>query len=102
MSVYNWLCILGVPALVGAVWAYVRTQIKKTMAETQALKLGVQALLRDRLLIVYKQCRDKGFATISERSNFENLYTQYHTLGSNGVMDDIRNKFLALPTKEED
>jgi len=29
--------------------------------------------------------------------NLENVYIQYHNLGANGVMDDLRNKFLALP-----
>lgn len=28
----------------------------------------------------------------------ENVYIQYHNLGQNGVMDDLRKKFLELPT----
>ena len=27
------------------------------------------------------------------------MYKQYHNLGANGVMDDIRAKFLELPTE---
>ena len=29
------------------------------------------------------------------------MYQQYHTLGANGVMDDIYRKFNELPTKNE-
>jgi hypothetical protein len=27
------------------------------------------------------------------------LYDSYHNLGKNGVMDSLRDKFLALPTE---
>ena len=30
----------------------------------------------------------------------ENMYLQYHALGGNGVMDDIRQKFFALPLRK--
>ena len=68
---------------------------------------GVQALLRDRLLQGYKHYFKKGWADNNDRENMENIYQQYHGLGKNGVMDDMREKFRALPlfppeTKEED
>lgn len=33
-----------------------------------------------------------------ERDNFENCWKQYHSLGVNGVMDDLHRKFLELST----
>ena len=102
MTTMNWLTIFGVPSLIAALVAYVRGKFKKEKLETDALKLGIQALLRDRLYQLYRCCRDKGFAEMSERQNFENMYKQYHNLGANGVMDDIRGKLLGLPTKEEE
>ena len=27
------------------------------------------------------------------------MYNQYHSLGANGVMDDIKEKFESLPTE---
>ena len=33
---------------------------------------------------------------------FENMYQQYHSLGKNGVMDDIHEKFKALPLEPLD
>lgn len=99
MTFYNWLCLFGVPAMVSAIFAYVIKRIRKNDAETTAVKCGIQALLRDRLIQVYKYNESKGYADIQERENFENMYKQYHSLGANGVMDDVRQKFLQLPTK---
>lgn len=60
------------------------------------MKKGTQASLRNNLYELYDVCSQKGYATYDERNNFENLYNNYHKLGSNGVMDDIHKKFLDL------
>ena len=67
------------------------------MNQNKAMKLAVQAILRDRLLQSFQFCKRQGFATSDDRQNFENMYVQYHLLGGNGVMDDVRQKFFALP-----
>ena len=69
--------------------------------KTESVQLGVQALLRDRLYSTYLKYAEKGYAPIYARENFENMYNQYHTLGANGVMDDIYRKFMALPLEKE-
>ena len=94
MTVYNWLTLFGVPSLFLALVAFIKIQI----AQNRAIKNGLKAILRDRLLQAYKHYYDKGYADVDDRSNWENMYQQYHTLGANGVMDDIRSKFLQLPT----
>lgn len=65
--------------------------------QVRAVKKGIQALLRDRLIQGYKFYRHQGWADEDDRSNLENVYTQYHKLGANGMMDDLRARFLALP-----
>ena len=60
------------------------------------MKKGTQASLRNNLYELHDVCSQKGYATYDERNNFENLYDNYHKLGSNGVMDDIHKKFLDL------
>lgn len=67
--------------------------------EAKATKLGIQALLRDRLYWTYNHYNSKGYAPIYARENFTNMYNQYHSLGANGVMDDIKEKFESLPTE---
>ena len=93
MSIYNWMCLLDIPGLFTGLFGFVRLQMK----QNRAVKDGLRAILRDRMLQSFRHCSARGFADSDERQNFENLYIQYHSLGGNGVMDDVRQKFFALP-----
>ena len=106
MSIYQWLCLIGVQ---GAVVAILTIVINKTTGkieknaeanrrETGAIKDGVKALLKDRLLQGYKHyINDVGYADEHDRENLENVYKQYHALKGNGDMKDLRKTFRKLP-----
>ena len=95
MTLYNWLTLMGIPGMLAAFGAFVRVQLK----QNHAVKDGLRAILRDRLLQAFQSCHRQGFADSDDRQNFENMYIQYHSLGGNGVMDDIRQKFFDLPLR---
>lgn len=99
MTVYQWLCLFSVPALILMIVKYMLNQIKQNRKDTEAVKLGLQALLRSQMISDYNKYSEKGFAPVYARDNFENCWKQYHSLGANGVMDDLREKFLDLPTE---
>ena len=99
MTVYQWLCLLGVPALIAGGFKYLYSSLKKNTADTEAVKIGIQALLRSQMIADYNKWTDRGYAPIYARDNFENCWKQYHALGMNGVMDDLHEKFLELPTE---
>ena len=61
------------------------------------LKRGIQALLKNDLKVRYDYWLDEGYALEDAREDLEAEYRIYHSLGKNGVMDDRRNRFLALP-----
>ena len=92
MNVWEIVKAAGVPAMALAI-------IIGTWVKIRAISRGVQALLRDRLVEGYKHFREIGYADEDDRDNLENVYVQYHNLGANGVMDDLRSKFLALPVE---
>lgn len=93
MPIYKILMFfLSVPAPIATLVIFVIKQIS-------GMRKGIQALLRAQLISDWNKYSDMGYAPIYARENFENVYTQYHNLGANGVMDDIRNKFLALPDR---
>lgn len=73
-----------------------KTQVGELQSDLGLMKKGTQASLRNSLYKLYDECSKKGYATYDDRNNFENLYDNYHKLGANGVMDDIRKKFLDL------
>ena len=102
MTVYNWLSLFGVPAIFGALTAALISQAKSAHKENKALKAGIQALLRAQMISDFYKWAEKGWAPIYARENFENCWKRYHALGANGVMDDIRNKFLALPIHKKE
>ena len=79
----------------------IHRQNEELERQSRATMAGVQALLRDRLLQGYKHYFEKGWADYNDRDNMENIYTQYHALGQNGVMDEMRKKFLELPLDEK-
>ena len=82
-------------------WRYFMGRIKASDRKTDAVCLGVQALLRDRLYQSYNFHHDQGYAPIPAKENFENMWTQYHNLGANGVMDGVHESFMKLPTEKE-
>ena len=90
--------VFGSGSLV-TVWRYFNKKAKDEKNENKAIRLGVQALLRDRLLQEYNKWIDKNYAPIYAKENFENLWIQYHNLGVNGVMDEIHKTFMDLPTE---
>ena len=112
MSLYQWLSILGGPALVSLViWVFLDKPVKKRITESEqrqeelkiqneAIKRGIQALLRDRLLQGYQFYEERGYANYEEKSNMENLHTQYAALGQNGIMDNRHAHFIELPDHE--
>ena len=90
----NWGWIVSILGILGGLVGYVYTHIR-------ALQLGVQALLRAQMITDFNRYTEKGWAPIYARQNFENCWVQYERLGQNGVLKDIHDRFMKLPTEEE-
>ena len=109
MSIYQWLCLLGVLGIITLVLSWVISKklntadakAEQAKRETAAIAEGVKALLRDRLLQGYKHYIEKGYADMDDRSNMENVWRQYHALGGNGDMNDLRRTFRHLPMAKD-
>lgn len=67
----------------------------------EAVELGIQALLRDRMIRAYNHYTEKGYCPIYARENVEELYHRYHDLGGNGTITGLIDKLRELPTEEE-
>ncbi len=94
---YELLSDLGIIALLGGAFVLA---LKTAFAQIKGIKLGVKALLRAQMLDDYNRFMEKGYAPIYAKENFQNCWEQYHAIkGPNGVMDDIHDKFLRLPTE---
>jgi hypothetical protein len=93
MTFYQILTLIGVEGVFSAVIIWVWKQVT-------GVRKGVQALLRTQMIDMYNTWYPKGYAPIHVKQNFENCWKNYHSLGVNGVMDDLHIKFLELPTEE--
>ncbi len=97
MTWYQILSFLGIPSVMSILLWFYRI-IRKQNEQYAALKSGLQAMLRSQMISDYNYWNAKGYAPIYARENFQNCWQQYHALGANGVMDDIHDKFMDLPT----
>ena len=93
MSVYQWLCVLGIPGL----FITMVTGLAGIIRQMGVMKQAMKASLRDRLVQGYKNGIRQGWADMEDRKNMENIYRQYHILGGNGDMRDLRKTFRHLP-----
>lgn len=96
----NWL-FLGISGAAG--WCY-RRLAKRQQAESranQALREGVQALLRERIIESYNHYNDKGYCPIYAKESMRRLYAAYHVLGGNDVATELKDKLLEMPTNPD-
>lgn len=102
MTLQDIISLLFGSGILLTVCRFFMAKIKANDRKTEAVCLGVQALLRDRLLREYNRHSEKGYAPIYAKENFENMWIQYHSLGANGVMDEFREKFMNLPERRSE
>ncbi len=106
---FNLIPYIGIPSILSgivlglmkALHKYCRTHFAITQSENEALKNGMQALLRDRLLRNYREFVERGHAYPNEKENWKLLYDQYHALGGNGIVSSIYEKVLDIPEYKE-
>ena len=58
---------------------------------------GIQAVLKNDLKVRYLKWIKLKYAPMDAKDDLERMYSVYHKLGANGVMDSLREEFLALP-----
>ena len=92
-------------AAVGAA-GYIFALYKAKKKENDALKAGLQALLRDRIIQAYNHyCDDKKWIPIYALESINACYKSYEALGENGVINGLVEQLNKLPnfdhTKKE-
>lgn len=102
MTVQEILILLAVPSVLFAIYTFIATHLIKKWEtkkkENDDVRLGVQALLRNQQISEHRYFQKKGYATVEEKSNYDNMYQRYHNLGKNGVMDALHEEVMNMPT----
>lgn len=84
--------------IAGAVISYIFALYRAKKRENNALRAGVQALLRDRIIQAYNHyvC-EKGWVPIYAKESIDACYKSYEALGDNGVIDSLMEQLNELP-----
>lgn len=69
--------------------------------EYKAIRIGMRAILRDRIIQLYEDCAENGNTPFYAVQNVTNMYQAYHDLGGNGAITEIYNKFMRLPQRKK-
>jgi len=98
----HWLTVLfgALTTLFAALLARAQAAARKDRAEAGAVKRGVQALLRDRILQAYWHYMDKGCCPIYAQENIHDMYAEYKNLGGNGTISRLVEEVCALPARK--
>lgn len=81
----------------GGVITLLITMYRQKQKENDALKAGLQALLRDRIIQAYNHyVQDKGWIPIYAKESIDACYKSYEALGDNGVIDNLMEQINEL------
>lgn len=64
-------------------------------------KDGVKILLKSRIIEKYYFHKNNGNITLFDKQIINELYSEYHNLGGNGVIEDIVNEINNLEINEK-
>lgn len=86
-------------AVLGIVFTAITLAVKKLYKKQKAIENGVQALLRNELIRRYREFETKGEMTILDKENMEHMFKEYQNLGGNGMVRQMYDDMLKMPTK---
>lgn len=83
--------------IAGAIISYLFALYRAKKKENNALKAGLQALLRDRIIQAYNHyVQDRGWIPIYAKESIDACYKSYEALGDNGVIDNLMQQINEL------
>lgn len=97
VTIMESIFIHAVNVIIGILIATLWQKIKSTKQEQDAIKAGLQSLLRGEITKSYYLYKEKGWIPVYALESVEANYKNYETLGANGVIDTIYNELMALP-----
>lgn len=80
---------------------HTKIKIKQVSKEQDSIKLGIQALLRDRIIQSYNKHMDLGYIPIYALENLNAMYNEYHNLGGNGTITGLVEELRNLPKEDK-
>lgn len=102
MKVVEIIIMWAIPAACACLTGWAAAQIKLGRVRDDAVRMGLQALLRDRIYQAHAHYHEKGVYPIYARENVEEMYRWYHALGGNGTVTNLVREMDKLPTQRKE
>lgn len=112
MTVYQWLCVVGVPSVITLIWT---TLIKKSLSKaekkaeqsrqeseaikkkSEAIECGVRDIQRIMILDTYDKCVQNGRTiSVSRKDAMDAAFNSYTALGGNGTIKQVHEEIMAM------
>lgn len=90
------ITVVAIPAI-----GYLYKKYKAGERRQKAVELGVQALLRDRIVQAYYHYIERDWITLHGLENINALYAQYHALGGNGTVTALVDGIRELEVRDD-
>lgn len=91
------ILIHTINVIVGVLLAALWQKFHKHKQEQDAIKMGLQSLLRSEITKAYYKYKEQGWIPIYALESIEGNYKNYESLGANGVIDGLWKELLSLP-----
>lgn len=90
--ILKWL----IPFLCGAAVTFAGTMLIRL----QAIKNGLQCLLRAEIINQYDKWHERGYCPIYAKEALTRAYKAYHALGGNDVATELYHELMELPNEK--
>ena len=97
VSIITSIIVWAITGALGAFTTYLGMRYKKVTRENNALKNGMQSLLRNNIIDAHDKYMKKKYCPIYAKESLTKTYDSYHALGGNGVVTKLYNDIMALP-----
>lgn len=97
VNIVTSIIVWVITGVLGSLVTYLGMRYKKVLKENNALKTGMQSLLRNNIIDAHDKYTKKKYCPIYAKESLTKTYEAYHALGGNGVVTKLYNDIMALP-----
>ncbi len=94
-TVASVMALIGVPSLFACASYFIKACVKFSK-KIDILMNAQQKQMRRELTMDYRKYNEQGYIEDDDLDMWEASYQAYHSLGKNGIMDDRRQRLIAL------
>lgn len=86
----------GMSLILAKGYHHMSVQLQEEKSRHKAVQDGVEALLRDNIVMAYNKFADRGYCPIYAKESIKKAYSAYERLGGNDVAHTLYDKILAM------